>query len=223
MTGYDSLILDFDGVLVTVLDSDSRIEACCRVAIEQLGTRDIALGRETIPTLAHSVSLERIDSLSDRFDTAPETLWRFRDDVLATVLKDAANSGTKRPFPDVAALTQLSDVPLGIASNNQLRVVEHVLDEYEFARQFETVHAREPELASLELKKPEPILLERAWDDIGGSNPLYVGDKQKDIVAAGRAGMDAAFVRREHNDDRSLEYEPAHEITSLEELLPLFE
>ncbi len=223
MTDYDSLILDFDGVLVTVLDSEARIEACCRVALEQLGTRDLSLSRETITTLAHSVSPERIDSLSEQLDTAPETLWQFRDDVLNTVLRDAARARTKRPFPDTAALSELTDVPVGIASNNQLRIVEYVLDEYEFADRFETVHAREPELASLVLKKPEPILLERVREDLGSSNPLYVGDKQKDIVAAQRAGMDVAFVRREHNRDRQLDYDPTYEIASLQELVPLFE
>lgn len=222
MTGYDSLILDYDGVLVTVLDRERRIEACCRVALAEFSSRDISLSRESITTLSHSVAPEKIQSMSDKLDATPERLWRFRDDVLATVLKDAADEGTKRPYPDVAALSDL-DVPLGIASNNQLRVVEHSVEEYEMTDRFEAIHAREPELASLERKKPAPTLLERTWEDIGGSNPLYVGDKQKDIIAARRAGMEVAFVRREHNRDRQLEYEPTHEITSLQEIVPFFE
>ncbi|MFC7059475.1 HAD family hydrolase [Halovenus salina] len=108
-----------------------------------------------------------------------------------------------------------------MASNNQRRVVEHILDEYEFADAFETVHAREPCLDSLALKKPEPTFLERAREDIGTRNPLYVGDKEKDIVAAQRAGMDVAFMRRDHNRTRSLETTPTHSVTDLDEVVGL--
>lgn len=221
MTGYDSLLLDFDGVLVTVLDRERRLAACWDAVVGGFST-NIALDRETVTTLSHSVSPDRVQSMSYQLDVAPETLWQLRDDLLERVLTDAAAKGRKRPYPDVAALAKL-DVPLGIASNNQRRIVEYILDEYEFREQFETVHAREPRLESLQHKKPEPTLLERAHEDIEGSNPLYVGDKQKDIIAANRAGMDAAFVRRDHNSDRALNPVPTHEITSLDDLVPLFE
>lgn len=222
MTGYDSLLLDFDGVLVTVVDRARRIEACREAAVDELDAYEFTLDRETITTLSHSVPPETVQSMSAQLGVAPEALWQFRDDLLAAVLQDAAAEGTKRPYPDVAALSDL-DVPMGIASNNQHRIVEFVLEEYEFGEQFETVHGREPRLESLQHKKPEPTLLERALGDLGTSNPLYVGDKQKDVVAARRAGMDGVFVRREHNRDRSLDPAPSYEITSLEDLVPLFE
>lgn len=217
---YDSLVLDFDGVLVTVLDRESRLSACWGAIVDGVGP--LSLDRETVTTLSHSVSPETLQSMSRQLGVAPERLWELRDDMLASVLQDAAAKGRKRPYPDVAALNELN-VPLGIASNNQQRVVEYILDEFEFAEQFETVHAREPRLESLQYKKPKPTLLERAYEDLDGSNSLYVGDKQKDILAARRADMDVAFIRREHNRERTLDTEPTHEITSLEELLSLFE
>lgn len=222
MTGYDSLLLDYDGVLVSVVDRAARMEACYEVAVADAADRAFSLDREAIRTLSHTVPPEEVHSMSEELGIPPETLWEFRDDMLAAVLKDAARAGTKRPYPDIAVLSEM-DVPLGIASNNQRRIVEYILDEYEFGEYFETVHGREPRLGSLKQKKPAPTLLERARDDIGCSNPLYVGDKQTDIVAAERAGMDAALIRRKHNRDRSVDVEPAHEVTSLEELLPLLE
>jgi phosphoglycolate phosphatase len=222
MTGYDSLVLDYDGVLATVLDRDARTEACCRVAAEEFGDRAVTPERESVQTLSRSVAPETVRSMSEQLDTTPDTLWRFRDDMLATVLNDAATAGTKRPYPDVGALADLS-VPLGIASNNQRRVVEHGLDEYGFRDRFETVHAREPRLESLENKKPEPTFLERAWEDLATSNPLYVGDKEKDVLAAERAGMDVAFMRREHNRNRTIEHDPTYEVSSLDAVASLVE
>lgn len=220
MTAYDSVILDHDGVLVTVLDSEKRTEACWR-AVDSVAPSGLALDRETITTLSNSVSPETVEELSDELGISPQTLWRFRDDMLAKVLTDAAVDGWKRPYADVDALSRLSTVPLAVASNNQRRVVERILTEHEFVRPFETIHAREPRLGSLQNKKPEPTFLRRAQDDIDTVNPLYVGDKETDIVAAQRAGMDVAFIRRDHNRDRSLDGVPTYEVRSLDEVVGL--
>ena len=221
MTSYDGLILDYDGVVVNVVDRDTRVQACCRLALREFREHGIVPNRESIAKLAHSVSTEEVQSLSTHLDTTPETLWRCRDDILFSVMTDAARRGEKKPYPDTAALFEL-DVPLGIASNNQRRVVEFIVEEYGIAERFGTIHAREPVLESLKLKKPSPTLLERAQADLGVSNPLFVGDKQKDVIAARRAGMDVAYIRREHNGDRPLEYEPTYEVTTLEEVAALF-
>ncbi|SDJ31060.1 haloacid dehalogenase superfamily, subfamily IA, variant 1 with third motif having Dx(3-4)D or Dx(3-4)E [Halovenus aranensis] len=220
MTAYDSLILDYDGVLVTVLDSSARTEACWR-AVDTVEPSGLAPDRDVVTTLASSVPPETVRELSDELGVSAETLWRFRDDMLATVLTDAAVEGRKRPYPDIDSLAALSEVPLAIASNNQRRVVERILDEYDFGDAFETVHAREPRLGSLSLKKPEPTFLERAREDIDATNPLYVGDKEKDVVAARRAGMDVAFMRRDHNQNRSLETAPTYDVAGLDEVVPL--
>lgn len=220
MTAYDSLILDYDGVLVTVLDSDARTEACWR-AVDAVEPSGLAPPREVVTTLASSVSPETVEELSDDLGVSSETLWRFRDDMLATVLTDAAVEGRKRPYRDIDSLDALSGVPIAIASNNQRRVVERILAEYDFGDAFETVHAREPRLDSLAVKKPAPTFLERAREDIGATNPLYVGDKEKDIVAARRAGMDVAFMRREHNRSRSLEATPTYSVTGLDDVVGL--
>lgn len=221
MTEYDGLVLDYDGVLVTVLGGEARLQAVYRLAHEEFRDGGLVPDEGAIERLAHSISLDEVHSLGDRLDAAPEALWRARDDVLATVFEDAARTGAKRLYPDVAALADV-EVPMGIASNNQRRVIEFSLDEFDLRDRFETVHARDPDLDSLKLKKPDPVFLERAQADLGVSSPLYVGDKQKDVIAARRAGMDVAFIRRDHNHDHRLEYEPTYEVRSLEEVVALF-
>ncbi|MFC7074149.1 HAD family hydrolase [Halovenus rubra] len=222
MTGYDSLVLDYDGVLATVLDKEARTEACCRVAFEEFLDRDVTPQRETVQRLSRSVTPETVHTLSRQLDTTADALWEFRDDMLATVLNEATTAGRKRPYPDVGALADLK-VPLGIASNNQRRVVTHGLTEYEMVSKFETVHAREPQLESLHNKKPAPTFLESAWADLDSQNPLYVGDKETDVLAAQRAGMDVALIRRDHNRDRNIGHDPTYEVSSLDAVVSLFE
>lgn len=214
MTAYDGLILDHDGVVATLVDGDWRADAFCEIAAAELRDRGISTESLPLSKLAHSITPERVRAMSEGLDTTAETLWRVRDDALAAVLQDATSDGVKRPYADVDAIERV-DVPLGVASNNQHRVVEFVLNEYDLRSQFNAVHAREPELSSLPRKKPSPTFLEAAQEDIGVSNPLYVGDKEKDVVAARRADMDAAFLRRDHNRDQRLDVEPAYDVSTL--------
>lgn len=222
MTTHDALILDYDGVVVNILDRRARMQACWRLALEEFREQEFLSHRRSVQTLAHSVSPEEVQSLSNEFGTPPETLWRYRDDLLASVMTDAARNGEKKPFPDVQALNGV-DVPVGVASNNQRRVVEFITDEYGLTSRFETIHARDPVLESLKLKKPAPTFLRRAQADLEASRPLYVGDKQKDVIAARRAEMDVAFMRRAHNADLVLDYEPTYEVATLEDVAALFE
>jgi len=222
MAAYDGLVLDHDGVVATVVDGDWRTDAFRERAATEFRDRNIPPASLSVSRLAHSVSPETVREMSESLEATAETLWRVRDDALAAVLQDAASEGVKRPYADVEALDRL-DVPLGVASNNQHRVVEFVLDEYDLSRKFDAVHAREPVLSSLSRKKPSPTFLEAARDDIGASNPLYVGDKEKDVVAARRAGMDAAFLRRDHNQDRTLDVDPTYEMSTLADVVDLFD
>jgi HAD superfamily hydrolase (TIGR01549 family) len=221
MTAYDGLILDHDGVVATLVDGDWRTDTFCALAESAFHDRGISTESLSLSRLAHSVTPETVREMSEGLDATAETLWQIRDDALAAVLQDATSDGVKRPYDDVDAIERV-DMPLGVASNNQHRVVEFVLDEYDLRSQFDAVHAREPELASLPRKKPSPTFLEAAQEDIGVSNPLYVGDKETDVVAAQRAGMDAAFLRRDHNRDRLLDVEPAYDVSTLTAVATLF-
>jgi phosphoglycolate phosphatase-like HAD superfamily hydrolase len=221
MTGYDSLLLDHDGVLVNVLGSDTRVPAFqnkFEATVEADGFDQPT--REQITPLANSITHDEVHSLGDQFGIDPERLWQYRDDCMADVLTEAVHAGEKTAFEDTAAIASL-DHPVGVASNNQTRFVEFVLEHYEMTDHVETVHAREPHLSSLERKKPEPVFLEAAKADLGVDNPLYVGDKETDIIAGQRAGMDTAFLRRDHNRDVTPATRPTHEVSGLDEVAEL--
>jgi phosphoglycolate phosphatase len=219
---YDSLVLDHDGVLVDVMPRDVRQRAFRRHARTVFTENGIEPDDDAIDTLEYSVSHDELLALSERLGTTPEQLWRARDDTLATVLREAARDGHKEPYADVDELSNLS-APLGIVSNNQRRIVEHILEEYGLRDQFGSIHARPPRMTSLTDKKPSPTYLERAMDDLDVSNPLYVGDKVTDVQAGQRAGLDVAFLRREHNADEPLDADPTYEVSGLDKVVSLVE
>jgi len=214
---YDALLLDHDGVVVTLGDRTA-LQDAARQALVDAGVDDPA--PDAVDTLSVAVSESDLLGLSDRYDLDPDALWRHRDDRVAEALYEETRTGRKAPYDDTAVLADLS-VPVGIVSNNQTRIVEFVLDYYDLADHFGTVHARAPERASLTRKKPRPTYLEDAMAALEVGNPLYVGDSESDVEAGLRAGLDVAFLRRRHNSEQSLTADPTHEVTGLDEVADL--
>jgi len=118
---------------------------------------------------------------------------------------------------DVAALDRL-EVPLGLVSNNQHATIEFLLAHHDLP-DFVTARGRRPTLDGAAARKPEPAYLEAALEELSVSDALYVGDSQKDVIAAQRAGIDSAYLRREHVADVELAAEPTFEVADLRDLI----
>jgi HAD superfamily hydrolase (TIGR01549 family) len=215
--GYDGLLLDHDGVIVTLADRPS----LRRAASDAFADAGIAEPPpEHVDAITIGVDAADVNRLGETYGVEPAALWRHRDDRIADTLHAATRDGRKTPYDDVRALAGVES-PLGIVSNNQTRIVTDVLAHHGLADLFGTVRAREPTLASLDRKKPAPDFLHDAMADLGIEAPLYVGDSESDVLAARRAGVDVAFVRRQHNAERSLAAEPTHEVESLHAVVDL--
>ncbi|SIS19835.1 HAD family hydrolase [Natronorubrum thiooxidans] len=212
---YDGLLLDHDGVIVTLCSQhvlrDAAIDAFTDLGISDPSTDDV-------DTIMIRVVEAELRAVADRHDVDPDRLWQCREERIESALRAETKAGRKAPYDDVACLKRV-DVPLGIVSNNQTRIVEFVLREYGLLKQFETIRAREPTRASLHKKKPDPTYLEAAATDLGCSNPLYVGDSESDVIAGQRAGFDTVFLRREHNAASQLETGETVELESLEAVI----
>ncbi len=214
---YDGLLLDHDGVVVTLGD-EAALRRAARDALLDAGLSEPE--ESAVDTLAIAVSDEELAGLSRQHDLPPEQLWRHRDDQVREALLAETTAGRKAPYEDTARLREL-DVPMGIVSNNQTRIVESVLDHYNLHAVFGTVRARAPTRESLSRKKPRPTYLEEAMADLDLENPLYVGDSGSDVEAGRRAGVDTAFLRRPHNADRQLAETPTYEVQGLDEVVAL--
>jgi len=214
---YDGLLLDHDGVVVTLGD-ETVLRRAARDALLDAGVAEP--DEAAVGTLTIAVSDADLADLSRQYDLNPDRLWRHRDDRVREALLAETTAGRKAPYDDTPGLRTL-DVPMGVVSNNQTRIVESVLDHYDLRDLFGTVRAREPTRESLSRKKPCPTYLEAAMADLGLENPLYVGDSESDVEAGRRAGVDTAYLRRSHNADRSLVATPTYEVEGLDEVAAL--
>ena len=218
MPGYDGLLFDHDGVLVELISRDAIDAGLRRHGGESLRALGVDPGPALFDALNVGAEREEIRSIADGHGVDAGALWQCRDDAIETTLRRATRDGEKEPYDDVDALSAV-DLPCGVVSNNQRRIVEFVLEAHGLDHLFETVRARDPVLASLDRKKPAPTYIEAAMADLDIETPLYVGDSESDVLAAHRAGVDTAFLRRAHNADTPLSVQPTHEVTGLDEVV----
>lgn len=214
---YDAVVFDSDGVLCEPTALPTLRGAISRAFAE------------------HGVVEPPVEAVDRLLGTTPDELratcealgitdvgafWRARDRHASAAQRAAIRRGEKTVYDDVATVLDLP-VPRAVVSNNQQATVSFLLDHHGLADQFEPVIGRSPTLADVERKKPSPYYLEHVLESIPAERPLYVGDSNVDLGAADAAGIDSAFLRREHRADYDLEHEPTHEVSSLTELSSL--
>ncbi|MFC6729463.1 HAD family hydrolase [Natronoarchaeum mannanilyticum] len=208
---YDSVIFDNDGVL-TYLTELSVLERAIETTFGEFGVADPP--REDVEAL-HHLTIDDLEAVCQSYGFDPAAFWRRRDRNAALAQQAEIRAGRKPTFDDVDALDAL-DVPVGVVSNNQAELVAYVVDYYDLGA--EVCIGRPPTLNGLRRKKPEPDMIETARGRMGVENPLYVGDSPTDVVAAERAGIDSAFIRRSHCRDAELSTPATHEVEDLRAL-----
>jgi HAD superfamily hydrolase (TIGR01549 family) len=211
MSEYDAIIFDNDGVIVEPSDRSVLVEA----VVDAFAAFDIAVDAERVKRSVAEDIIPR--DLIREHGLDPEAFWHQRELTASLAQQAHTRKGGKPVYEDVSALEAL-EVPLGLVSNNQHATVEFLLAHHDI-EYFETTYGRQPTLAGASRRKPEPFYLQQALADLDATQALYVGDSEKDIVAAERAGIDSAFLRRTHVRDRSLSVDPTAEIPDLRTLV----
>ncbi|WP_226022586.1 HAD family hydrolase [Halomicrobium salinisoli] len=217
MPAYDAVLFDSDGVLVTPPARETQL-AATRTAFEAVGESDPAA--EHVAAVADGLTGEQLREICDAYDFDPEAFWDAREHHDERSQFDRFRDGTRRLYDDVAAIRDLSH-DCGVVSNNHHSTIEFVLSHFGLEASFDTYYGREKSIESLDLKKPDPHYLERALADLDADTALFVGDSESDVVAAERAGLDSAFVRRSHCADVALSTSPTFEVDDLGDVASL--
>jgi phosphoglycolate phosphatase len=212
---YDAFVFDNDGVLTTPTDREVLLGAI-RTAFAEAGASEPTA--EQVRTLL-GPDLDSVRAIADGHGVEPAALWKARERAAAAAQLEELRAGRKRTYDDVSVLESL-DGALAIVSNNQHETIGNILEHCSLA-QVDAWYGREPTLAGIERKKPEPYHFGRAITDLGAENPLYVGDSRVDVAAADALRIDSAFIRREHRRDYKLSAPPTYEIESLDRLADL--
>lgn len=219
MPEYDAVLFDNDGVLVEPPADETQREAV-RAAFRSVGVDEPTPA--DILALAGGVTVERLREVAAGHGVDPERLWTARERHDERSQFEAFEAGARSRYGDVTAVTDLA-VDAAVVSNNHHTTVEFVLEFFGLADAFDAYYGREMTVESLRRKKPDPHYIERALEDLGAGAALYVGDSETDVVAAHRAGLESAFVRRPHSRDAELTSEPTHEVETLAGLGELLE
>ncbi|MDS0294150.1 HAD family hydrolase [Halogeometricum luteum] len=211
---YDAVIFDNDGVLVRLTTLDV-LRRASRAAFEDVGISDPAT--EHVERMMLGVTPADVREVCETYEPAPAEFWAARDGAASDAQIREMRDGRMARYDDVSALERI-DAPRGVVSTNQQATVDAVLDHHSLSHLFETAYGRDPTVESLRLKKPEPHYLERAMADLDAETALFVGDSETDVLAAHRAGVDSAFIRRGHRADAVLDERPTYEIETLYDL-----
>lgn len=213
---YEAYLFDLDGVVLDFSEDFSGY----------LGTIEgIFTERGVDPDDSDVVAFARYDELDtedlrsvcEGYGIDFEDAWRERERRAFEYQADHIDEGKRAPYGDVDALRRVAaSSPSAVVSNNQHATAEYAADA--LGLDFDAVYGREPTVAGIERGKPSPYYVERALEDLGTRDALYVGDSPTDVVAARRAGIDAAFVARPHAPEPSSldgEREPTHVLDDL--------
>ncbi|WP_137287103.1 HAD family hydrolase [Halorussus salinisoli] len=214
MTYYDAILFDNDGVLVEP-PADETLRRAAESAFRAVGVD--SPDDEHVADVLRGVTPESLEAVCRPYGLDPETFWLARDRHASEAQLAEFREGKRGRYDDVSAIESLAH-DFGIVSSNQHATIEFVLDFCEFADWVDTYYGRELGVESLDRKKPDPHFLERAMADLGADSALYVGDSESDVEAARRAGLDSAFVRRDHCAGVELSVEPDYEVTDLHEV-----
>ena len=219
MPSYDAVLYDNDGVLVEPPAPDTQ-RAAVRDAFRAVGVDDP--DRADVDELTAGVTVDALRTIGERYGVDPEALWlaRERHDERSQIA--AFRDGRRGHYDDVAAVID-HRLDSGVVSNNHHSTVAFLLEHFGWTGTFDTYYGREMSVESLQRKKPNTHYLERALGDLGTDSALSVGDSGSDVLAAHRAGLDSAFVCRQHARDVELPVEPTHEVETLDGVTALLD
>lgn len=204
---YGAVVFDCDGVLVEPTDREVLVDA----VVDAFAAFGVDIDRSAAERTVREDEVPVETAREHGID--PEAFWHDRELRASLAQQAHVRDGGKSVYDDVVALSRL-DAPFGLVSNNQHATIEF-LCAYRDLPSFETAYGRRPTLAGAAKRKPKPDNVERALSDLGVRDALYVGDSEKDVLAAQRAGIDAAFLRRDHAADVELVVTPTFEVRNL--------
>ncbi|WP_425498575.1 HAD family hydrolase [Natrinema salinisoli] len=219
MTGYDAVLFDSDGVLVEPPAAETQA-AATRAAFRDVGVDDVA--QQHVDAIVNGVTVAQLHEVCTDYDLEPTTFWDARERHDERSQFERFRDGTRDRYDDVTTIADLSQ-NRGVVSNNHHSTIEFVLDAFDLESLFDTYYGRPKTIESLRVKKPDPHFLERALADLEADSALFVGDSESDVVAAHRAGIDSAFVRRRHCRDDVLSVAPTYDIETLSALPDIVE
>lgn len=216
-----ALLFDMDGVILTGRESDPVVHE--RALADALADYGLTVPESRRTALSGYEYTEAFVDACRAVGVDPEPFYAARETHSARRIADRIEADVRGLAPDVGVLATLADEhELALVSNNYHRVVETVVDHHGLDT-FAVTRGREPGVTGFRRRKPDPYYLRETLGRLDADAGLYVGDRETDLLAADRAGLDGVFLRRDHNTEADLETEPVAVIDSLAEVATLLD
>ena len=217
MTSEDRVVLfDMDGVLLEGhANDDAGYEAGLARTLEEYGLTVTDTERAGFAGYEYDGAfIEACEAVG----VDPVAFYDSRERHSERWFAERVEAGARTCYADVETLSGLAERHrLGVVSNNYDGVVKAAVDHHELP-QFAFVRGRAPGVEGFRRRKPDPHYLEAAMAALGADHGVYVGDRETDLLAAERAGLDGVLVRREHNAHLDPATDPTAEVDSLADL-----
>lgn len=213
------LLFDMDGVLIEGYGTPASIHsAALDDVLDEYG---LSPERNLYRALDGHAYTDAFADACRELGVDPVNFYAARERRSAIRSIEHLKTGSRTLCPDVDALEALAERHnLALVSNNYDPTVAFVVDHFQLDY-FEFARGRDLGVEGFSRRKPDPYYLQEALDHLGVSDAIYVGDRETDVRAAARAGLDGIYLRRDHNADAELAVEPVAEIESLHQLSPL--
>lgn len=211
---YDAILFDMDGVL---LEGPATPAAVYQAGADRvIDGLDVSVTEDQRRTLGKYGYDDQLAACCRDLGVDQAQFWTARERAASTIANERIRDGAREPYRDTTVLDNLRG-ELGIVSNNRDATVSFVAKTL-FDGRFDVATGREETVAGYRRRKPDSHYIETTLETLDAEHAVYVGDRESDIVAATRAGIDSAFLRREHNSQMTLDTAPTYDIDGLSEL-----
>ncbi len=207
---FNLLVFDWDG---TLMDSEARIVACLRAAIE-----DLELEPREDASLKNIIGLGLTEAINTLYPGSEASLHKAMTDRYRYHFLTANPTSSELFDGAEETLKGLSEAGylLAVATGKGRAGLDKVLEETGLGDYFLATRCSDETFS-----KPHPLMLEQLMDELGAEpgETLMIGDTEYDMQMASNARTSALAVSYGvHEKERLLKHNPIHCIDAIHEI-----
>lgn len=217
VTQHDPVVFDMDGVILKGRGTDPAVYADAGdEALDSLGVVPPDGLRSVFR--AHQCG-EELEGACDELGIDIAEFWSLKERVASRLSHERIKNGPRGVHEDTGVLGELAESwTLGLVSNNRQETVEFVTEHFNFDGVFSVARGRDPTVNGFARRKPDPYYLTEILQQLECESGVYVGDREKDCIAATRAGMAFVHIDRPSFETRDHPTDAVATISTLAEL-----
>lgn len=220
---YNTIIFDMDGIIINSMEDEEWKYNAVEEALDELNVEN--KNKQIYDALLGDMGYKKCLEVCNSFGIDAREAW----ELVATKttehrIKEIEEERIKLlpGFEEFRDFLNNFNVKKGVISNAPMNAVELTVRSFDL-KSFFDFYLGVRDFDDLQVRKPHPNHLEIARAELKREPCIYIGDAESDIIAAQRAGMDSAWVKRSEIDsDVSANYE-VESVNKLKELIQIKE